>query len=396
MTRLLLLLSLALLSSVPRAENHVSVEANVGSIDVTPKLKPAVSVEANVGSVDVTPKLNPAVSVEANVGSSDGKRSNRNQNYAQREDVRAFIEEMHQRHGLDAHVLAALFRQIRPIPAVIKAIKPPRDPGIRSWQAYRGRFVEPQRIAAGRRFMYRYSAELQAAEARFGVPAAIIAAIIGVETIYGKHLGRYGTFAALTTLAFDYPPRADLFRRELEELLLLAREENASPLAYTGSYAGALGLPQFLPSSRRRFAIDFDGDGRIDLIGSAPDAIGSVASFLARHGWQKDAPIAIEVSVAGDGAQALIDAGIAPQRTPREMLATHVSLARVGADGTAAQDSGESFPDQPAALIDLITPKAATEYRLGYRNFFVITRYNRSSFYAAAVIDLAAALGTSQ
>jgi membrane-bound lytic murein transglycosylase B len=237
---------------------------------------------------------------------------------------------------------------------------PPKDPGVRSWQAYRSRFVEPKRIAAGRRFMRVHVAELAAAEARFGVPVEIITAIIGVETIYGKHMGRFGTFAALTTLAFDYPPRADLFRRELEELLLLAREEQRNPLAYTGSYAGALGLPQFLPSSRRRYAIDFDGDGRIDLTNSPADAIGSVANFLARHGWEKDAPIAVTIAIRGDGVQALIDAGIAPRHTPQEMAAANVALTRVGAGETA-------LPDQPAALIDLVTPDGMTEYRLGYR-----------------------------
>jgi membrane-bound lytic murein transglycosylase B len=221
------------------------------------------------------------------------------------------------------------------------------------------------------------------------VPAEIIAAVIGVETLYGKQLGHFDTFAALTTLAFDYPPRAELFRRELEELLLLAREENHSVLSYTGSYAGALGLPQFLPSSRRRFAIDFDQDGRIDLTASPADAIGSVANFLAEHGWEKDEPIAVMVTAAGDGVQALIDKGIAPQRTPGQMETADVSIARVGAGDTA-------IPDRPAALIDLVTPGAATEYRLGYRNFYVITRYNRSSFYAAAVADLAAALRDSK
>lgn len=309
--------------------------------------------------------------------------------YAQREDVQAFVQEMHDSHGFDAEILIALFRQTQPIAAVIKAIMPPRDPGVRSWRTYRERFVEPRRIAAGRRFMRAHAAELAAAEARFGVPAEIIAAIIGIETLYGKQMGRFDTFAALTTLAFDYPPRAELFRKELEELLLLAREEGRSPLAYTGSYAGAFGLPQFLPSSRRRFAIDFDHDGRIDLATSAADAIGSVANFLAEHGWQRDAPITVAVTITGDGAQALIDEGIAPQRTPLQMEAAGVSLARIG-------DGDTGMPDQPAALIDLITPQAVTEYRLGYRNFYVITRYNRSSFYAAAVIDLAAALRASK
>ncbi len=343
--------------------------------------------------------------MEANVGSSDVKRSGRKHNYAQREDVQAFIAEMQVRHGLDPDVLNELFRLTKPVPAVIKAIMPPRDPGVRSWQAYRGRFVEPKRIAAGRRFMETYAAELGAAEERFGVPAEIIAAIIGVETIYGKQLGRFGTFAALTTLAFDYPPRAGLFRKELEELLLLAREESRSPLSYTGSYAGALGLPQFLPSSHRRFAIDFDRDGRIDLAASRTDAIGSVANFLVEHGWERNAPIAVAVTVGGDGIQALIDEGIAPQRTPRQMEAANVGFSRVMspaapetvslADG-AGDTAAALIPDRPAALIDLITPNALTEYRLGYRNFHVITRYNRSSFYAAAVMDLAAALRASK
>ncbi|MCX7167064.1 MAG: lytic murein transglycosylase B [Rhodocyclales bacterium] len=305
----------------------------------------------------------------------------RAETYAQRDDVQAFVQGMRDRHGFDAEILTALFRQTRPIATVIKAIMPPKDPGVRSWHAYRARFVEPKRIAAGRRFMHTYSTELAAAEAHFGVPTDIIAAIIGVETFYGKQMGRFGSFAALTTLAFDYPPRAELFRGELEELLLLAREENRDPLAYTGSYAGALGFPQFLPSSRRRFAVDFDHDGRIDLAASPADAIGSVANFLAAHGWEKDAPIAITVTVAGDGVQALIDEGIAPTRTPRQMEAI------IG---------DADLPDRPAALIDLITPRAATEYRLGYRNFYVITRYNRSSFYAAAVMDLAAALRSSK
>ena len=323
----------------------------------------------------------------------------RAENYAQRNDVQAFVQEMYDRHDFDNNVLTALFRQTKPIAAVIKAIMPPKDPAVRSWRTYRERFVEPRRIAAGRRFMRTYAAELAAAEARFGVPAEIIAAIIGVETLYGKQMGRFGTFAALTTLAFDYPPRAELFRKELEELLLLAREEGINPLVYRGSYAGALGLPQFLPSSRRRFAIDFDHDGHIDLAASPGDAIGSVGNFLAEHGWERDAPIAVIVTVAGDGAQALIDEGISPRRTQQEMETAGVSITKkVGAGGTAPEAliGGTELPDRPAALIDLITPQAATEYRLGYRNFYVITRYNRSSFYAAAVMDLAAALRDSK
>lgn len=322
----------------------------------------------------------------------------RAETYAQRKDVQVFVQEMHEKHGIEPAVLSRLFERTEPIAAVIKAIMPPKDPGVRSWGAYRGRFVEPTRIKAGRRFMRVYEKQLKAAEQRFGVPAEIIAAIIGIETLYGKHMGRYSTFAALTTLAFDYPPRADLFRGELEALLLLAREENRSPLAYVGSYAGAIGLPQFLPSSKRRFALDVDGDGRIDLTGSRADAIGSVANYLAAHGWEKGAPIADIVAVSGESIQTLIDNGIEPRLTPEEMEKTGVLFEKTGAGGTATKHAtgAETLPNLPAALIDLVTPQKATEYRLGYRNFYVITRYNRSSFYAASVMDLAAALGRSK
>lgn len=317
-------------------------------------------------------------------------------NYAARPEVVEFVNQMSERHGMDRAELTGLFRRTRHLPAVIKAIMPPIDPGIRSWQAYRARFVESRRIAAGHRFMATHAAYLGDAETRFGVPKEIIAAIIGVETIYGKHTGRFGTFAALTTLAFDYPPRAALFRRELEELLLLAREERRSPLYYRGSYAGALGLPQFLPSSLRRHGLDFDGDGRVDLAASVGDAIGSVANFLANHGWERGAPIAIAVSITGNEIQALIDEGIQPRRSPRTWLDGGAKIAIVGAGDTASSHPANHLPDLPAALIDLVTPRTETEYRIGYGNFFVITRYNRSSFYAAAVMDLAAELRASE
>lgn len=320
--------------------------------------------------------------------------------YIQRADVQAFIDEMVNTQGFDRPTLYALFHTVEPIPDVLRAIRPPADPGIRSWRAYRSRFVEPTRIAAGKQFMQRYASELAAAQTRFGVPAEIITAIIGIETIYGKHMGNYTTFAALTTLAFDYPPRAELFRRELAELLLLAREENRPILSYTGSYAGAMGWPQFMPSSMRQYALDFDNDGRIDLAASPVDAIGSAANFLAKHGWQTGGPIAETITISGDGIQALIDEGIKPQRLPREFSAQQVQIQKFGqkvgqkvGDGDTA--ANHQFSDQPAALIDLITPDAPTEYRLGYQNFYVITRYNRSSFYAAAVMDLAQALKDS-
>ena len=298
--------------------------------------------------------------------------------FADRPEVQAFIDEMRQQHGFAKAALERAFALSKPIPAVIKAILPPANPAIRSWQAYRARFVEKKRIALGLRFWSMHRAALAAERARYGVPEEIVVAIIGIESIYGRHSGRFGTLAALSTLAFDYPPRAPLFRHELEQLLLLSRETRRDPLSFTGSYAGALGLPQFLPSSVRRYAVDGNHDGRIDLAASPADAIASIANFLAAHGWEKGAPVVAPAQVKGDRFQELIEAGIAPRWTPDEMAAYGV-------------DSGDA-PQRPAALIDLATPGQDTEYWLGYENFYVLTRYNRSSFYAMAVYDLARAL----
>jgi len=299
--------------------------------------------------------------------------------YAEREEVQAFIAEMQTRHGLDGASLTRLFAQTEPIPFVLKAIAPPADPRVKSWRTYRQRFIEPKRLKAGLAFWRTHQTTLAKAEALSDIPAEFIVAIIGIETIYGKHLGRFDTFSALTTLAFDYPPRADLFRRELEALLLLARDEQRSPMDYRGSYAGAIGLPQFLPSSIRAYAVDFDGSGQIDLTGSPTDAIGSVANFLKLHGWESGGPVAIKVGAGGTAHEQLIAEGIKPVRRPAEMSDFGVVVPA-------------EAPDAPAALIDLVTPDADTEYWLGYQNFFVITRYNRSSFYAMAVYQFAQAL----
>lgn len=303
--------------------------------------------------------------------------------FAQREDVREFIEEMHERHGFDRTRLARLFSQAQPQPKAIKAILPPADTSTRSWQAYRARFIEPSRIEGGLRFWEANQQTLEAAQRTYGVPEEIIVAIIGIETIYGRNMGKFPALATLATLAFGYPPRADLFRRELEALLLLARESRRSPIAYSGSYAGALGIPQFLPSSIRNWGVDFDGDGHVDLAASSADAIGSVANFLASHGWENGSPIVAPANVTGDRIGELIDAGILPRFTPAEMAAYGVSPA-------------VDAPQLPCALIDLVTPNEATEYWLGYRNFYVITRYNRSSFYAMTVFALSRELKTER
>ena len=289
---------------------------------------------------------------------------------------------MHQQHGFDSVQLHADFSKIRANETVLRAIRPAAVPELqRSWQRYRERFVNARRIGNGLSFWQDNAATLARAEAVFGVAPEIIAAIIGVETEYGRNMGKFSVLEALSTLAFNYPPRAPFFRAELEHYLLLARENRFPALALKGSYAGAIGIPQFMPSSLRNYAVDFDGDERIDLSHSTTDAIGSVARYLQLHGWQAGAPVAVPAVVAGDPA-ALIAAGIKPVLTLAEFAPAGVGI--VG-DATA-------LDTRPGALIDLVSPEQPTEYWIGFDNFYAITRYNRSSFYAMAVFQLAEAL----
>ena len=293
-------------------------------------------------------------------------------------EVKDFILEMHQQHGFDVTHLTRQFASIHSNAAVLKAIRPPAHPEQqRSWQRFRERFVNERRTRLGLLFWQQNAIELARAEAIYGVPAEIIVAIIGVETEYGSNMGKFSVLEALATLAFDYPPRAPYFRGELEQVLLLARENGISPLEIKGSYAGAIGIPQFMPTSQRQFAVDFDGDDRIDLRGSTSDAIGSVARFLNIHGWQAKAPVAVPAEVTSDPS-ALIEAGIKPALPLQELIK----------QGVVAKGDAE----RPAALIDLVTPNQPTEYWIGYDNFYAITRYNRSSFYAMSVFQLGEAL----
>jgi membrane-bound lytic murein transglycosylase B len=301
--------------------------------------------------------------------------------YAEREDARSFVDEVAARHGLDRAALLDSLSRARHDASVIRLITPPASRGARSWQNYRSRFLDKARIDGGTRFWAAHEAELDRAAKQFGVPAEIIIAIIGVETAYGRNTGNFETLSALATLAFDYPPRADLFRRELESLFVLAREQGREPESYYGSFAGAIGYPQFLPSSIRAYAVDYDGNGRIDFESDAIDAIGSVANYLHVHGWQPSAPIAERAQlVPGTDAAGLVAAGIEPRLDPEHLRVSGVTTVQ----GTPAALT--------ATLVDLETPGTTTEYWLGYRNFYVITRYNRSSFYAMSVFELAEAL----
>lgn len=290
-------------------------------------------------------------------------------------EVAAFILEMREKHGFEAEFLQYRFSRLQPNETVLKAIRPPAVPELqRSWERYRARFLNERRISAGIRFWNENATTLKRASALYGVPEEVIVAIIGVETEYGRNTGKFGVMQALATLAFRYPPRAPFFRSELENYLLLARENGFDPLILKGSYAGAMGIPQFMPSSQRRYAVDFDGDGKVDLTRSVEDAIGSVASFLAQHGWEAGGPVAVPATMEGDAAP-LVALGIRPERPLGELAA-----AGLRAEGDATR---------PAAVIDLVSPEQATEYWAGFQNFYVITRYNRSSFYAMSVFQLA-------
>ncbi|NMG28204.1 lytic murein transglycosylase B [Aromatoleum evansii] len=301
--------------------------------------------------------------------------------YAEHPEALRFADSMQEKHGFERSAVLAALGQARHESRVIDLIRPPTTPGTRSWQRYRARFLDGKRIEGGIAFWQAHAGALQKAADQFGVPPEIIVAIIGVETFYGRNTGNFETVSALATLAFDYPPRAALFRGELEQLFLLAREQVRDPLSYYGSYAGALGYPQFLPSSIRNYAVDFDGNGQIDFDNEPIDAIGSVANYLARHGWVRGETVAIPALVPAEAnAQALVDAGIEPSLAPEALAAAGIVAASANP------------PAAPATLVDLATPGAPTEYWLGYRNFYVITRYNKSSFYAMAVYELARAL----
>jgi membrane-bound lytic murein transglycosylase B len=289
-----------------------------------------------------------------------------------------FARDLEQRHGFNSEELLHQFGMVRPNDKVLQLIRPPVSPIQRSWERYRPRFLNERRIEGGVRFWQENRLALAKASALFGVPPEIIVAIIGVETEYGGNTGNFRVLEALATLAFHYPRRADFFRTELEQFLLLARENGMDPVNMRGSFAGAIGIPQFMPGSQRRYAVDFDGDQKIDLSGSVDDAIGSVARFLEQHGWQAGQPIAVPARTRSEPERSLIEAGIQPT-----LLVADLAQQGITADAD---------PQATVTLVDLISPGRPTEYWLGYNNFYVITRYNRSSFYAMSVFQLAAAI----
>lgn len=295
---------------------------------------------------------------------------------ALRPEIEAFVQDMNLRHGMGSAELRLILRQARVQPDILRAMSAQATP--RPWHRYRPSFVNAERIAGGVRFWNRHAELLARAEREYGVPAEIVVATIGVETVYGSYTGSHRVLDALTTLAFDFPRRADFFRGELEQFLLLVHEGVLDPLRMRGSYAGAMGVPQFLPSSFRDYAVDFDGDGNRKLWDGAADSIGSVANYYRSFGWQAGRPIAVPAKVEGQGYVVLAEQGIEPRFDAQALTQAGVTpLADIGADTMAML---------------VLEGSSGNEYWLGLNNFYMITRYNRSVNYAMSVFQLARAI----
>ena len=335
--------------------------------------------------------------------------------YGRREDVMRFGVELAERRGLDAAWVLGALQDARFVPGVVKAIMPPPAGTAKNWAAYRNRFVEPIRIRAGVAFWRANQQWLSLAEERYGVPPEIVIGIVGVETIYGQQMGSLRTIDALATLAFDFPTgrkdRSAFFRDELESFFVLCQGERTDPLQSRGSFAGAMGMPQFMPSSVNKYAIDFDGDGHTDLARNPADVIGSVAHYLAEFGWQRGLPTRFEVAVPVDASEraVLLGPDIVPSFTAAEFTArgARLTAAALAFDAARAPSASAGAPEATAsaassvgslpapiklALVELQNGDAAPSYVAGTTNFYAITRYNWSSYYAMAVIELGEAV----
>lgn len=289
-----------------------------------------------------------------------------------RPEIEAFIAELGEKHGMPLAESRAILREARVQQSILRAMS--AQTTARPWHRYRPIYVNPDRIAGGVRFWQRHADLLDRAEREYGVPAELIVATIGVETVYGSFTGTHRVLDALTTLAFDFPRRAEFFRGELEQFLLLAREGVVDPLRLRGSYAGAMGVPQFMPSSFQRYAIDFDGDGRRTLWDGVADSIGSVANYYRTFGWKTGEPVVIRANVEGEEYRELAQKGIEPALTAETFKEAGV---------TPLEDLGE----RTAAML-VLEDEAGPVHYLGLNNFYVITRYNRSVNYAMSVYQL--------
>lgn len=287
--------------------------------------------------------------------------------------LRVFAADMANQHGFSALQLRRMFRCVKLRPEIIEAMEQPKE--MLPWYEYSKIFLTEENVQHGVQFWTQHAKALVHAQELYGVAPETVVALIGVETQFGRNQGNYPVLDSLTTLMLDYPPRTAYFRHELTELLLLARELKANPCQIKGSYAGAMGLPQFMPSSYRQFALDFNGDGKRDIIGSPEDAIGSIANYLKEHGWEAGEPVIGDVHLEGTRYFWIEKLGLKPALSVRQL--THYGIFPRRVNNT----------ERRAALISL-EGEYGPLYRLGYNNFYVITRYNHNKQYAMAVYEL--------
>ncbi|MFV2060963.1 MAG: lytic murein transglycosylase B [Gammaproteobacteria bacterium] len=287
--------------------------------------------------------------------------------------LQAFIAEMSKKHKFDPDYLTMLFEKTKKRQSILDAISRPAEG--KPWYDYRPIFVTNKRIKGGIDFFEENITILSDAYKKYGVPPEIVVAIIGVETRYGGNTGSYPVMDSLSTLAFAYPPRSKFFKSELEHFLIMTRDEKINPLEQTGSYAGAMGMPQFMPSSFREYAVDFSGDGKRNLWSNNHDVIGSVSNYFVRHGWKKDQPIATKVKVYGNRYSKLLSKGLKPKWTQKDLLLHGVALP-------------EGLPKDIKGTFLSFETKDGPEYWVGWNNFYVITRYNHSILYAMSVYQL--------
>jgi membrane-bound lytic murein transglycosylase B len=295
-----------------------------------------------------------------------------------RPDVQAFVGELVSQDAFEEPYLNRVFSGVESKQSILDAMSRPAEK-VKPWSEYRKIFITPRRISAGVDFFREHETRLRQISAKTGVPAEIIAAILGVETFYGTRTGGYRAVDALATLAFDYPPRSAFFRGELRHLFLLAREEQLDVSTLMGSYAGALGPPQFIPSSYRHYAVDGSGDGRRDLLNNWDDITASIANYFAAHNWQASQPIATRAQFARGAVRPT-------EPTELVMKDTVGSLARQGVQFTT------DLPDTAPALLVTLQGENGDEYWVGFQNYYAITRYNRSTMYALAVFQLSQAI----
>ena len=300
--------------------------------------------------------------------------------YLDRSEVKKFIDDFSAKSDYSKDSLNSLFKGVTTQTSVLEAIARPAEKK-KNWQEYRKIFITDKRIKEGLTFWSENAQILAAAEREYGVPPEIIVAIVGVETFYGRYKGKYTVLDSLVTLGFDYPPRQKFFRSELAEFLLLAKEEDLDPIAIKGSYAGAMGKSQFISSSYRNYAVDFDENGTRDLWGSNEDVIGSVANYFKRHGWKTGEIITVPAKVQGKRYKTLLDKGIKPVASISELPQYDVAVEH----NLTAEQAANS--NQTVALLEF-NKNDSDEYWLGFNNFYVITRYNHSHMYAMAVYQL--------